>query len=146
MAEQATERRLIAASPERVYEVALDLERYPEWADDIKEVEVLERDGQGRPLLVRFRAAAMGHSARYALRYDHEGGPGRMAWTLEQGDIVRVLDGEYLFEADPTGTAVTYRLSIELSVPLPGFVKRRAESKILGTALDELRHRCEGDF
>jgi hypothetical protein len=87
----------------------------------------------------------MGHSARYALRYDHSGAPARMAWTLEQGDIVRVLDGEYAFEADPTGTAVTYRLAIELAVPLPGFVKRRAETKILTTALDELRHRCEDD-
>jgi ribosome-associated toxin RatA of RatAB toxin-antitoxin module len=143
MADHATERRSIAASPERVYAVALDLERYPEWADDIKEVEVLQRDELDRPLLVRFRAAAMGHSARYALRYDHTGAPDRMAWTLELGDIVRVLDGEYLFEAEPTGTAVTYRLAIELTVPLPGFVKRRAETKILTTALEELRHRCE---
>jgi uncharacterized membrane protein len=143
MADQATERITIAAPADRVYAVALDLERYPEWADDIKEVEILERDGEGRPVLARFRAAAMGHSARYVLRYDHAGAPGRMAWTLEQGDIVRLLDGEYVFEAGDDGTGVTYHLAIELSVPLPGFVKRRAETKILTTALDELRHRCE---
>jgi ribosome-associated toxin RatA of RatAB toxin-antitoxin module len=145
MAEQATERTTIAAAPDVVYATALDIERYPEWAQDIKEVTVVERDADGRPLRVRFRAAAMGHSARYVLAYDHSGAPKRLTWILEQGDIVRKLDGEYQFE--PTadgGTEVTYHLEAELAVPLPGFIKRRAESKIMTTALDELRHRCEG--
>lgn len=144
MAEQATERTTIGASPDLVYETALDIERYPEWAQDIKEATVVERDDEGRPLRVRFRAAAMGHSARYVLAYDHSGAPRKLAWILEQGDIVRKLDGEYHFE--PTadgGTEVTYHLEAELAVPLPGFIKRRAESKIMTTALEELRHRCE---
>lgn len=144
MAEQATERTIIGAPPDVVYQTALDIERYPEWAHDIKEATVVERDEEGRPLRVRFRAAAMGHSARYVLKYDHSGAPRTLAWVLEQGDIVRTLDGEYHFE--PTsdgGTEVTYHLVAELAVPLPGFIKRRAESRIMTTALEELRHRCE---
>ena len=144
MAEQARERTTIAAPLEQVYATAVDIERYPEWAEDIKEAEVLERDAEGRPVLVRFRAAAMGHSARYVLRYDHAGAPARLAWVLEQGDIVRVLDGEYHFETGAAGTTdVTYHLSAELAVPLPGFVKRRAETKIVTTALEDLKARCE---
>jgi hypothetical protein len=86
----------------------------------------------------------MGHSARYVLAYDHTGAPHSLRWVLEQGDIVRKLDGEYRFEAAPDGgTEVTYHLEAELAVPLPGFIKRRAESKIMTTALEELRHRCE---
>jgi hypothetical protein len=37
---------------------------------------------------------------------------------------------------------VTYNLSIELIVPLPGFVKRRAEVRILNT-VKELKVRAE---
>jgi ribosome-associated toxin RatA of RatAB toxin-antitoxin module len=143
MAERATERTTIAAPAEAVYAVALDIERYPEWADDVKEAEVVERDGQGRPVLARFRAAAMGHSARYVLRYDHADAPRRLAWKLEQGDIVRILDGDYVFDAVDGGTAVTYNLAVELAVPLPGFIKRRAETKIVTTALVDLKQRCE---
>jgi ribosome-associated toxin RatA of RatAB toxin-antitoxin module len=144
MAEQATERTTIAAPPDVVYGTALDIEHYPEWAHDIKEATIVERDEEGRPLRVRFRAAAMGHSARYVLRYDYSEAPRRMGWILEQGDIVRKLDGEYVFEpAANGGTEVTYKLVAELAVPLPGFIKRRAESKIMTTALEELRHRCE---
>src|SRR5687768_10451225 len=145
MPDQATERTTIEASPEAVFGVALDIEKYPEWARDVKEATVAERDEQGRPSRVAFRAAAMGHSARYVLRYDYDAEPLRMGWVLEQGDIVRRLDGDYLFEAAAGGgTDVTYRLAVDLAVPLPGFIKRRAESKIMTTALDELKARVEG--
>ena len=40
------------------------------------------------------------------------------------------------------GTDVLYDLSIELVVPIPGFVKRRAEVRILNT-LKELKVRAE---
>jgi hypothetical protein len=62
---------------------------------------------------------------------------------------MRRLDGRYIFEPGDEGpdgnptTEVTYHLTVELVVPLPGFVKRRAESKIMGTALDELKKRVE---
>ena len=52
------------------------------------------------------------------------------------------LDGEYEFTPipdDPNSTQVTYYLSVDLVVPLPGFVKRRAEARIMHTALDELK-------
>ncbi|HVM54244.1 MAG TPA: SRPBCC family protein [Acidimicrobiales bacterium] len=146
MTDQATERTTIDASPDAVFAVALDIERYPEWARDVKEATVSERDADGRPARVAFRAAAMGHSARYVLRYSYGDAPLRMSWVLDKGDIVRRLDGEYVFEpdGDTGGTAVTYRLVVDLAVPLPGFIKRRAESKIMTTALDELKRRCEG--
>ena len=145
MPDQATERTTIERSPDEVFGVALDIEKYPEWARDVKEAVVVDRDDAGRPLHVAFRAAAMGHSARYVLQYTYGESPLRMSWVLEQGDIVRRLDGEYVFEPDDGkgGTEVTYRLVVELAVPLPGFIKRRAESKIMTTALDELKRRCE---
>ena len=59
MAERATEQITIDAPPSRIFDVALDFERYPEWAADIKESTVLERDEEGRGNLVAFRAAAM---------------------------------------------------------------------------------------
>lgn len=143
MADRATERMTIAAPPERVYAVAADLESYCEWVSDLKSVEILDRDGDGRPLLVRFRAAAMGQSTSYTLRYDWTAAPHGISWVLEQGDIMRKLDGEYRFEPGEGGTDVTYHLEVDLKVPLVGFIKRRAESRILHTALRELKARAE---
>ena len=126
--------------------VALEVEQYSQWAADIREVDVLTRDGHGWPELVAFRVAAMGHSSSYMLRYDYDGLPARLAWVLEKGDVTTKLDGHYLFEPvadDPMKTSVHYELEVELVVPLPAIVKRRAEMKIMHTALRDLKSRVE---
>lgn len=146
MSEQATERTVIHAPASVCYEIAADVERYPEWAKDVKDATVDSRDEQGRPLLVTFRAAAMGRSTRYTLRYDYSEAPERLSWVLVEGDLTTQLDGSYTFrpvEGDPDATEVEYTLEVALVVPLPGFVKRRAEGLILRTALPELKARVE---
>ena len=139
MMDVARQEATIAASPEDLWAVLVDFERYPSWARDLKHVEVLERDAEGRGVEVLFRAAAMGRSTTYVLRYDHTDAPNRLPWRFVRGDIMRRLDGEYRLEAVEGGTNVVYELEVELIIPLPGFVKRRAEHKIMHTALDELR-------
>ncbi len=143
MAEQATEKMTVRATPERCFEIAADFERYPQWAADIKEVRVLERDAQGRATMVAFRTAAFGRSTSYTLAYDYAKAPLELSWIEEQGDLTRRLDGAYRFEPSGSGTEVTYHLVVELVVPIPGFVKRRAEGRIIHTALKELKARAE---
>ncbi len=142
--EHATEHAVVSASPTACWTVAADIERYTEWAQDIKEATVLERNERGLASKVAFRAAAMGRTTSYTLNYTYSDDNRIIGWTLHEGDIMRRLDGRYVFEPTPEGgTAITYELTVELLVPIPGFVKRRAEGKIMGTALRELRHRVE---
>ncbi|MDA8309495.1 MAG: SRPBCC family protein [Actinomycetota bacterium] len=144
MAEQATEHTTVAAAPERCYAVVTDIARYPEWAADIKQVTIDRRDDQGRPLVCTFRAAAFGRSTSYTLEYDYSGAPRVLAWHQNRGDITTKLDGSYVFEpAVGGGTDVTYHLEVELRVPIPGFIKLRAASRIMSTALRELKARAE---
>ncbi|HEX7166757.1 MAG TPA: SRPBCC family protein [Acidimicrobiales bacterium] len=144
MTDEATQHTHIDAPPDECFAIALDFERYPEWAVDIKSVEVLERDGEGRGTKVRFRAGALGQSTRYTLAYDYANAPRVLAWVQVDGDITRKLDGEYVFDDDGTGgTNMTYHLTVELKVPLVSFIKRRAEARILGTALRDLKARAE---
>lgn len=143
MAEQASQTTTIAAPPERVWAIAIDIEKYPEWAKDVKDVVVRGRDEQGRPLEVEFRASALGRSTHYTLGYDYSQAPGVLAWRLIRGDIMSTIDGAYNFTSTADGgTEVRYDLTIELVVPLPGFVKRRAEVRILNT-VRELKARAE---
>ncbi len=143
MAETASQTITIAASPERVWAIAADVERYPDWAKDVKDVIIRGRDGEGRPLEVEFRASALGRSTHYTLAYDYSDAPSVLAWSMVRGDIMRTIDGAYHFSPTPDGgTEVRYDLAIELVVPLPGFVKRRAEVRILNT-VRELKVRAE---
>jgi uncharacterized membrane protein len=143
MADQATETMEIAAPAEEILDVLRDFDAYPTWARDLKGVTVDERDGDGLGREVTFRAAAMGRSTSYTLRYEHD--DHTLSWELVRGDIMRKLDGSYVLTpgGSPGRTLVTYHLAVDLIVPLPGFVKRRAEQKIIHTALRELRAHVE---
>ncbi len=144
MEEQVTERMVIRASPAYCFQVLTDFERYPEWASDIKAVVVDERDAEGRPAQVTFRAAAFGRSTSYTLRYDYSDAPARLSWEQVEGDVTRRLDGSYdIYPSDEGSADITYHLVVDLKVPLPVFVKRRAEGRIAYTALKELRARVE---
>ena len=142
MADRVTEQTSIEADPETVRAVLLDFPSYPEWAKDLKSVEVLHTDEQGRATSVRYRAAGMGRSTTYTLRYDYSD-PARVAWKQTSGDVTRKLDGHYELSETERGTDVTYQLEVALVLPLPGFVKRRSQGRIMHTALTELKARAE---
>jgi ribosome-associated toxin RatA of RatAB toxin-antitoxin module len=146
MTEQATQHLVIQATPQRCLAVAMDFERYPIWASDVKDATVLTRDDEGRGSEVEYRAAAMGRSTTYTLRYNYGSNPLRMSWRLLRGDLMLRLDGEYEFAPladDPDSTEVTYYLAVDPAVVLPGFVKRRAEARIMHNALQQLKGAVE---
>ena len=111
---------------------------------------VERRDEAGRPEIVRFEAEGLGRRSSYVLAYDMSQAPDQLAWSLVEGDLAREIEGRYVFtdvtEAGgaPT-TEVQYELTIDLAVPLPGFVKRRAEDKIVSSALAAFKRRVEGE-
>ena len=104
MSDRAAQTTLINAPLAKAYAVALDFERYPEWAKDVKEAIVRGRDDQGRATLVEFRASALGRSTRYTLSYDYSDAPKRLSWHLVDGDIMRSIDGAYSFVEIDGGT------------------------------------------
>jgi ribosome-associated toxin RatA of RatAB toxin-antitoxin module len=143
VAQRATQSIVVNAAPDVVYRVVTDFEEYAAWVSDLKRVEVLERDSDGRALEVEFRAAAYGRSTTYALRYDYARAPGELGWTQTRGDITSSLHGQYRFEPVGEGTRVTYDLEVELLVPIPNFIKSRAAQRIQTLALVDLKARAE---
>ena len=144
MTDTAHERIRVDAPPARCWDVAIDFEEYPDWVRDVKEAHILERDAEGRGHHVEYRAAALGKSVRYVLQYDYTHAPVAFSWSLVEGDMLRRLDGTYRFEADgPDSTRVHYDLAVDMSMPLPGLLKRRAAGLIMGSALKELKKQVE---
>ncbi len=144
MGDRAFERTIIRDTPERIFGVITDYAAYPQWANNVKDVAVDRLDEDGLAGLVSYRAAAMGRSAAYVLEYFYGTNPLRVSWRLAEGDLVRRLDGRYVLvplEDDATGprTEVTYELEVDISMPMSGFLRRRAESRILRNALEDLR-------
>jgi uncharacterized membrane protein len=133
----------VSADPQTVYEVALDLDAYPEWATGVKEVEIAEEDQHGRPLRVSFVADAMIKEIAYTLlyRYDLDNG---FSWSAEPGADITAMEGSYQFnEMEDGGTDVLYALKVEPAFTVPGFLRRQAEKQIVSNALRGLKKRAE---
>jgi hypothetical protein len=143
MADAAHEEIHVDADPLDCFDLATDFAAYPTWVDDVKEATILARDPVGRPCRVEYRAAALGRTIRYVLDYDFEDAPTAFSWTLVEGDMLRALDGTYAFAAEDGGTRVAYDLRVDLSIPMPGVVKRKAAAMITGAALHDLKRVAE---
>jgi carbon monoxide dehydrogenase subunit G len=143
MAEVSMQSIRIDAPPAAVLAVIADFEQYPEWTGSVKQAEVVQTHPDGRARRVRFRLDAGVVRDTYELDYVWTGTE-RVEWTLASGTIMTAQDGSYVLEPQPDGsTLVTYRLAVDLAIPMLGLLKRKAERIILDIALKELKRRVE---
>ena len=144
MAEGAVQGIETSASPDTVLSVTADLERYPEWASGVRQVDVLESDDEGRPLRARFLVDALVKEISYELIYDWSGAPSKVSWEADPNEDIRALVGSYEFHPlEDGGTSIVYMLKVEPGFKFPGFLRRQGERQLIGTALRGLRRRAE---
>jgi ribosome-associated toxin RatA of RatAB toxin-antitoxin module len=148
MADSTESSVVVDAAPEVVLGVIADFASYPEWTGAVKEAEVTQTDQDGWATRVRFRLDAGAIRDSYLLAYDWDFRPdstGVVSWTLVEAGMLTSMDGAYQLDAlDGGRTEVTYRLAVDVRIPMLGMLRRKAEKVIIDTALNELKKRAEG--
>ena len=142
MADQSTQSIVIDAPPADVMAVIADFPSYPQWVAAAKKVEVEETGDDGRARRVHFVLDAGAVKDDYVLEYDWDGDR-KVAWNLVKGQMQKRQEGSYTLEETGGGTEVTYRITIDLSIPMLGMIKRKAEKVIIDRALAGLKKRVE---
>jgi ribosome-associated toxin RatA of RatAB toxin-antitoxin module len=147
MAEQTTSSIVIDAAPADVMAVIADFADYPQWAKGVTTADVVSTydsgPARGRAERVFFALDVSPIKDEYTLAYDWDDDRS-VTWTLVQGKMLRALDGAYVLEDLGDGsTEVTYRLALDVSIPLIGMLKRKGEKILIDTALKGLKKRVE---
>src|SRR5829696_3093855 len=106
MADQTTQSIQIAAPADQVMAVISDLSSYPQWADGIKEAEVLETDQRGRPTQARFALEKAVVKDEYVLAYDWADDGRSVRWRLLKGQMQKAQDGSYTLTEQDGRTTV----------------------------------------
>ena len=147
MAESTTSSIVIKGSPKEIMDVIADVELYPEWTPGVSEVEVLTvfDDEHERVAEARFVMDQAGIADTHVYVYDWDGHD-EVRWHLrEPGKMVRALNGIYAtVPVDGESTEVSYSLSVDVTIPMLGMMRRKAEKIITDTALKGLKRRVEG--
>ncbi len=136
----------IDAPIERCYEIAADIENAPDWQGSLKDVEILERDGERRAVLVETESDAKVKSVRARLRFSYDP-PTGIRWVQEKGDT-KSLIGSWSFEDLGGGrTRATYALEADPGRMLGMLLRGPAEAKVrdflVGNAADGLKEKAE---
>jgi carbon monoxide dehydrogenase subunit G len=132
----------VAASPAEILAVIADFENYPQWAGSVRECTPLERFEDGKGRTVRFVVDAGIVKDTYVNEYDWHGESG-VSWHMTEGKMQKSQVGSYTLEPNGADTKVTYKLTVELAVPMIGMFKRKAEKMVMDTALKDLKKRVE---
>lgn len=133
----------MAAAPADVMATIADFAAYPQWADAVKAVEVLDAGKGGRARTVRFTVESGLIKDTYELEYRWAADGLSVTWDLVAGQMQKAQHGSYVLRPVDHGTEVTYNLTVELAIPLIGVLRRKAERMIMDTALKSLRKRVE---
>ena len=143
MAEQTTSSIVVNAEPAAVMAVIGDFDAYPEWAKGVQKAEVVAEGTDGWADQVFFVLDVSPIRDEYTLAYEWKGDE-QVTWRLVSGKMLRSLDGAYVLRDLGDGsTEVTYRLALDVSIPLIGMLKRKGEKILIDTALKGLKKRVE---
>ncbi len=143
MAEQTTSSIVVDATPDAVMDVIADFDAYPQWAKGVTTAETVVEGADGRAEQVFFALDVSPIKDEYTLAYDWDGDR-EVTWTLVEGNMLKMLDGAYtLVDRGDGSTEVTYRLALDVSIPLIGMLKRKGEKILIDTALKGLKKRVE---
>jgi ribosome-associated toxin RatA of RatAB toxin-antitoxin module len=142
VADQTTSDIVVDAGAAQVMAVIADFDAYPLWATGVKQAEVLGAGPGGRPEQVRFVLDAAPIKDEYVLAYTWDDDRS-VTWRLVQGRVLKGMEGAYVLDADGDRTTVTYRLAVEVAIPMIGLLRRKAEKVIIDTALKGLKKRVE---
>jgi carbon monoxide dehydrogenase subunit G len=133
---------VIAAPRADIMAVIADFAQYPEWATGVRRADVVSGD-ESRPDQVHFVLDAGPIRDEYDLGYTWDDDNG-VRWKLVRaGSMLTDMDGTYELDEVDAGTQVTYTLAVDVSIPMLGMLKRKAEKVIIDTALKGLKRRVE---
>ena len=144
MSEMSSSTVSIDAPASEVSAVLADLESFPSWSSAIKQVEVHERDGSGRPTSATVRIEAGVLKDRAKLNYDYSSFPNAISFTLEEADLMTEMTGSYAIKDEGDSCSVTYSLNVQVSMPVPEMMRKKAESATIDAALAQLKKKFEG--
>jgi ribosome-associated toxin RatA of RatAB toxin-antitoxin module len=128
---------VVNASPEQILDVIADVEATPTWAPQYKKAEILDTYEDGRPKRVKMQINSAGITDDLVVEYtwtDHSA-----TWNLLSAKALKSQVGKYTVTPNGDTTTLRFDIEIDLLIPLPGFLLKRAMKGAVDVATDGLK-------
>jgi ribosome-associated toxin RatA of RatAB toxin-antitoxin module len=128
---------VIEATPEEILDVIADVESTPTWSPQFQKSEIIDTYDDGRPRQARMTVKAAGLTDEQVIEYTWT--DTSVSWTLVSAGQLKAQDAKYTLTPEGDKTRVRFDMSVDPSVPLPGFLLKRTLKGGMETATDGLR-------
>lgn len=136
----ATRSVVIAAPPERVFEVIVDYDRYAEFLSEVKEARSSDRRGNEVDVHYGIDLVKRIH---YTLHMVEER-PRSVRWTFVKGEVMRDNRGSWTLELTPEGmTRATYTIEVGVGPLVPRSIVNALVDHSLPKMLEAFKKRAE---
>ena len=115
----------VAATPERLFDVIADYDRYAEFVPGLKGCRVVARRADA--VDVEYELDLGVKRIKYVLRHVEER-PRRMTWSLVSGDWMKVSNGGW--ELVPEGASTRARYTVDIQIAKPALVPQALVDKV----------------
>ncbi len=132
MAETLVVEQVARAPIERVFAIARQVERFPEWLDYVTAIRVKERSDDGKVVVSEWEASVpmLGLKAKWVERDEWDEEQKICRFSLLEGDLDR-YDGDWVFELHPEGTKMRLTVTYEYRVPIGAALIQQLVRKIV---------------
>ncbi len=138
----STEKITVDAPFDTVLAAVRDTASQPSWFPGMISAEVLETDDEGRSTRVRQVNDVKVAKDTFEIAIVHS--DTGMSWTLAgPSKVQKVSDGSWSLADKGAATDVTLTISIDSSLPLPGFILKKALGDTAKGAVKGLKKHCE---
>ncbi|MFN3199858.1 MAG: type II toxin-antitoxin system RatA family toxin [Bradymonadia bacterium] len=129
----------IDATPEQVYDVIVDFERYPSFVPNQSGARIVKQEENRWEVEFELQIVK-----RLTYNLKLTGVPGKsLRWQLVRGDMMKKNDGGWTLEELPGGrTKATY----DIEVAVKGFVPKAISTKLVATTLPENLKAFKGEI
>jgi len=128
---------VIEASPKDILDVIADVENAASWSPQYQSAEVLDTYDNGRPKRVRMKVKAAGMTDEMEVEYSFT--ETSAGWTLIRSSQLKAQQGRYTLAPAGDKTKVRFDLTVDPSIPIPGFLLKRTLKGAMETATEGLR-------
>ena len=131
-------------SPEELRAVVIDVERYPEFLPEVKQVIVRSRheDSLLATFFVEVKVSSIEVKTEYTVRYKLA--PREVSWTLEESPNMSKNEGTWRFEELKDGeTKAYYEAELETSLPIAPELQKLFADNELPRMMQRFRDRAE---
>ena len=136
----ASRTEVVEVDINKLYDVLVDYEKYPEFVDGVSGIKVLAKNETSAKVEYSLN---MIKSFKYIINLKQER-PHRITWVLDSGDLFKKNDGEWKLKDLGNGkTEVTYSLDLDFKMFAPSSILSALTEKNLPTMMNSFFKRAK---